>query len=200
MAVATQVTPGMHRSARPRRLLVRLINHDFLHRALGPEQAPNLYGELENVLATESHYWLQRGSFALEFGNLRLAETFLNQAKGLSPDDNFVQNEYAYLLFKKALENVSSVHAPELVSEAMVTLEKNIADKGAFDPHPYHILGSQGLAWSRRGLHKFEEKKVYLERLKKMIEAGVTRHPTNGDLKSLNEAVETEYLNLALRA
>lgn len=199
LVVATQATPQMSRNAKPKRLLIRILSHDFLHRALGRDQASLFYGELENLLSWDFHYWLQRGSFELEFGNLRLAELFLSQARGLAPDDLFVQNEYGYLLFRKALDNVSAVNSSELVEEATELLSVNIAKRGTTDPHPYHIYGSQGLAWSRRGIQKFEEKKVYLEGLLHVVEEGEQKHPNNQELKNLLENIRTEYLNLALK-
>jgi hypothetical protein len=105
LVAATKVTPSLQRSARPWRLLRSILNHEFLIRTIGREAARNLFGEMEPLLAFDSAYWLQRGSLEVEFGDLGLAENFLNQAYNLGPDDLFVQNEQAYLLFRKAIDN-----------------------------------------------------------------------------------------------
>jgi len=59
VVVAAQVTPDMPRHAKPKRLLIRLVNNGFLHQMLGCEQARNLYTELEPQLKNEAHFWLQ---------------------------------------------------------------------------------------------------------------------------------------------
>jgi len=199
IVVATQVTPEMPRGAKPKRLLVRLINNSFLHRMLGPEQARNLYGELESHLNNESHYWLQRGVLEVEAGNLRLAKNWLDQAKGISPDDNFVENEYALWEFRTALETPADLKSRELVDDACNALEHQIALNGKRYDSPYHILGSQCLAWVRRGLKQFEEQRDFLEYGTGRVKEGVQNHPTNDKLKSLLKEMEDEKLNLVLR-
>lgn len=149
---ATKVNPALRRSAKPWRFLRTIINHDFLARAIGVEVTRNLYGSIEQLLTWDSHYWLQRGSLEVEFGDLALAENFLNQAKGLAPDDPFVENERAYLLFRQALEGPTGIESPKLVEQATSQLEELINTRGSIDPYPYHVLGSQGLSWVRRGI------------------------------------------------
>src|SRR5207244_1920344 len=87
LAMASRVGPGMSRSARPWRLLRLLINHEFLSKAVGIEGARNLYRAFETTLSWEYHYWLQRGSLEVKFGDLRLAENFLSRARGLQPSE-----------------------------------------------------------------------------------------------------------------
>jgi hypothetical protein len=117
----------------------------------------------------------------------------------LAPTDLMVQNEFGYLLFKKALENVSAINARDLVEEATALLKENIAKRGTTDPHPYHVYGSQGLAWSKRGLLNVEDQKIFLTSLLKVLDDGVGKHPNNDELKTLRDNVKGEYLNLALR-
>ena len=49
---------------------------------------------LEDVLRTEYHYWLQRGTFEVQFGDLSLATNFLGQAHSLNPNDPLVATEH----------------------------------------------------------------------------------------------------------
>jgi hypothetical protein len=74
---ATQINPALRRSARPWRLLRQIIGHDFLIRVIGPDAGRELYGEIENLLRYDYHFWLQRGSLEVELGDLDLAENFL---------------------------------------------------------------------------------------------------------------------------
>jgi hypothetical protein len=199
IVVATQVTPEMPRTAKPKRNLVRLINNAFLHRMLGPEQARNLYAELEPHLKDESHYWLQRGVLEVEAGNLKLAKNWLDQAKGISPDDNFVETEYALWEFRTALANPTDLKSRELVEDACNALEHQIALNGKRYEHAYHVLGSQCLAWVRRGLQQFEEQRDFLEYGTRQVKEGCQNHPVNNKLKTLLKEMEDEKLNLVLR-
>jgi tetratricopeptide (TPR) repeat protein len=199
IVVATQVTPDMPRSAKPKRLLIRLINNSFLHRMLGPEQARNLYGELEAHLKNESHYWLQRGVLEVEAGNLRLAKNWLDQAKGISPDDDFIETEYALWEFRTALDNPADLKSHELVDDACGALEHQITLNGKRYEHAYHVLGSQCLAWVRRGLEQFEQQRDFLEYGIEKLKEGVKNHPTSNRLKTLLKEMEDEKLNLVLR-
>jgi hypothetical protein len=197
---ATQVNPGMPRSARPWRLLRQVINHDFLLRVIGDTAGRNLYGEIENLLRWDYHFWLQRGSLEVEVGDLDVAENFLNQARALSPTDFYVQTEYAYLLMRKAIENPTANFAPEFVREAADTLTALIDRVGERDPYPYHVLGSQGLSWARRGIPSSIEKEQFLREITAQLENGCRHHPRATELKGILEAVKQEHLNIAVPA
>src|SRR5439155_12029993 len=97
-------------NTRSGRMLIRILNHDFLHRTLGMPQARQFYDELEPVLKGEHHFWLQRGSLELEEGYIPLAQNFLDQAQALSADDPLVACTYSHLLFRKALANPGSLY------------------------------------------------------------------------------------------
>jgi hypothetical protein len=196
LVAATKVDPTLARSARPWRILRHVINHEFLNRALGLEPARNVFGSLEQLLTWDFHYWLQRGSLEVEFGDLRLAEQFLNQARGLAANEVRVENEWAYLLFRKAIENAHSLDAPLWVGEATEILFDLMNRVG--DAYPYHVLGSQGLAWARRGLSNSAERERYLKGLQIRIEEGCGKYPRAQDLKQLLGDVTREYLGIAV--
>ena len=195
---ATKVTPGMRSNERPRRLLRSIINHDFLIRGIGLEAARNLYGELEHMLHWDYHYWLQRGSLEVEKGDLYLAQNFLSQAKGLSPDDPYVLNEYAYLLFAKALANPKGEVSQKLVEDAIVLLEGLIDRNYRGTEYPYHVLGSQGLAWSRRAVLESREREKFLKYLVDVVTKGCQRFPRSRELQTLFKELKREYLGIAV--
>ena len=122
-------------------MLKTFINHDFLIQMCGSSFAQNLYGDLEELLQWDYHFWLQRGSLEVELGDIKLAEHYLATAKGLGEHDYLVQTEWAYLLFRKAIDELG-VDSPKMVDEATSILNDLIARVG--DAYPYHILGSQG--------------------------------------------------------
>ena len=180
-----------------RKLLTAITNHDFLYRSLSLDQSQLFYQNIEDLLADDSHYWLQRGSLEVEFGDTRRAENWLNQARGLAPGDIYIDNEWAYLLFKKALENPKSSSATEYVKEATATIEAIIQNPKA-GPYPYHVLGSQGLAWSKVGIPSDEEKRQYINSLRMVVDNGVNRYPKNNELRKLKEDLMRAYLMLAI--
>jgi SIR2-like domain len=194
---ATKVSPDLHRSARPWRILRPIINHEYLIRVLEVESTRNLYGSLEQILSWDFHYWLQRGSFEVEVGNLALAENFLNQSRGLAPDDPYVETEWAYLLFRKANANPQGHEAPDLVREATTLLQDLVERPGLLSPYPYHVLGSQGLAWARRGIATAAEKGRYLSNLIRQIQDG-NRKCRRNELEALLKDLNQEYLGLAV--
>jgi hypothetical protein len=198
LVAAAKVTPSLQRSARPWRILRSILNHEFLHRTIGKEAAQNLFGEMEKLLSFDSHYWLQRGSLEVEFGDLGLAENFLNQAISLAPDDPFVQNEQAYMLFRKATDNPSSPSAPALIDEGTRLLEDLLVQSDKSGPYPYHVLGSQGLSWARRGIKSSLERERYLRKITKRVEEGHKKYPREADLEQLLEDLKKEYMTIAV--
>jgi tetratricopeptide (TPR) repeat protein len=150
------------------------------------------------VLNRDYHYWLQRGSLEVENGDLSLAQNFLDQAKALSPEDPFVDTERAYLAFRQANADAATESARQLADEATQTLQSLIARYGDRDPYPYHVLGSQALAWSRRAMAKGQEKAMYLQKLVAVLSSGVDRHPRDEALANLLSDVQREHLSVAI--
>ena len=195
LLAATKVGQNLHRSARPWRMLKAFINHSFLVQTCGVAFAQNLYSDLEGLLAWDYHFWLQRGSLEVKYGDIQHAEHFLATARSLGEDDYLVQTEWAYLLFRKALEE-TSLDAPDMVEEATSIL--NYIITRANDPYAYHILGSQGLAWARRRISDPREKQDYLRNLLNVLEEGCKQNPRSTDLENLRNDVRYEYLSLAV--
>ena len=114
----------------------------------------------------------------------------------LGEDDYLVQTEWAYLLFKKALEEYS-LDSPALVEEATAILNSIITRTN--DPYGYHVLGSQGLAWSRRWFSDPSEKETYLRNLWNTLEDGCNKNPRDVGLENLRNDIRYEYLNIAVK-
>jgi hypothetical protein len=153
---------------------------------------------MEALLTFDWHYWLQRGSLEVEFGDLGLAENFLNQAVSLAPDDPFVQNEQAYMLFRKAIDNPGGPSAPSLVDEATKLLEDLLLQSDKSGPYPYHVLGSQGLSWARRGISSSMERERYLRKIIKRVEEGHKKYSREAELEQLLEDLKKEYMTIAV--
>lgn len=196
---AAKVRPGTRRSGARWRFLRNLLSHEFLLRVLDVEAARNIYGEIEDILSWDYHYWLQRGSLEVEAGDLALAENYLLQSRGLADEDPFVTTEWAYLLLKKATENPRALDSAARADEAIDLLEGLIAARGGIDSYPYHVLGSQGLSWSRRGIQSRTERERFLRKLLAIIESGHAKHPQNSELRILVSDIRREYLSLAVK-
>ena len=196
-AAATKVPPGGDRESRTYRLLVRCISHDFLGQVLAPADARRVYEDLENVLAHDYHYWLQRGSLEVERGDLRLGEHFLRQAMALGGHDHRVRTEYAYLLLAKACDE-GGPRATEWANEGLDLVRGVISTRGNSDYHCYHVFGSQGLSWSRRGPLSRAERSELLDEAVKSVSEGVGRYPFIGELRKLLADLQRERLLLTV--
>jgi len=200
-AMATKVHPSLSRRSREWQLLIRLLNHDFLIRLAGnPQTIRAAYAEVETILSWDYHFWLQRGSLEVEIGDLRLAQNFLEQARSMAGDDPLVQTEWAYMMLKRASQEPMNPSAREWVTASFDELESAIELHGRTDPYPYHVMGSQGLSWVRRGLMSDAEKVQTLERLRSALQEAREFHPTQRDIQQLSDDLERAYLLLAVPA
>jgi tetratricopeptide (TPR) repeat protein len=171
------------------------MNHELLINLTSDAETPRrAYASVESLLNWNYHYWLQRGSYEVEVGNIDLAENFLNQALSMAPDDYKVQTEWAYMSLKRASLSPASIDAPARADEAFKHLEDAIEYRGETDPYPYHILGSQGLGWVRHAIMSREDKRNTLSRLERIVGEGVKHHPLQKDLIQLQEDIKKEIL------
>lgn len=199
-AAAAKVNSLLDRRDRNWRFLARVISHEYLRQILGVMEARKVYSRLENVLSFDYHYWLQRGSLEVEMGDVRLAENFLSQARSLAPDDYRVETAFAYMQIRKAADSPRAPASADLVQTAIDSLENVILVRGDQDPIPFHVLGSQGLAWSRRARDQMtrEETRLFLGRLLETVKKGASKHPLERELKQLAGDLEKEILMTAV--
>lgn len=193
-AAARWVSGG---SDRLRRLLKSLLNHRYLLRVLDDlDAARGIYAEVETVLDRDHHYWLQRGSLELEEGNLGLADNFLGQASALNETDHLVQTAIAHLQFRQAAAKPGVDESVKKAATAEATLRDLILARGSADDYPYHILGSQGLHWSRRAGLPRDERTRYLKSLLDCVELGLEYHRGNPGLMQLQLDLKREWLQV----
>jgi hypothetical protein len=198
--MAVKADPQMNWHSRERRLLRRVINHDYLIRTVNQAGLiREIYSFVEDQLAWDYHFWLQRGSFEVEVGDLPMAENFLNSARSLTPKrDHLVETEYAYMILKKASKNPRALDARQKAEEALRDLEDVMRQRGDADSYPYHVYGSQGLSWARRAPIGPDERKHLMRRLLAALERGAERHPQNGDLGRLRDDLRRECMMAAV--
>lgn len=197
-AFANRIRPTLPRTARSWRRLIRFINHDYVLNLVQSQTAREIYGKLEGLLHWDYHYWLQRGSLEVEQGDLELATNFLNQARSMTSGSRPIETEYAYLVLKKAARDPTNLNAKDWFDEGWNILDGLIRDFGREDPYPYHILGSQGLAWSRTAYQPIVDKRLFLFRLVRIMNQATEHHPNDTGLKGLADAVKEDWLLTAV--
>lgn len=202
-AVATKVGPGHSTRSREHKLLVRLLNHDFMSREISvAADVQRIYDSVEEFLSWEYHYWLQRGSFEVEHGNIRVAENFLGQAKAMAEDDLYVRTEWAYMLLVKA-EQAAAADGGRGTShddadEGFEELRDVIRRHGQRTPYPYHVLGRQGLRWLERVSLTPVERSRRLGELLEIVREGCSHHLSSQELRTLERTLERAYLSSAI--
>lgn len=199
-AIANNARANQNRKSREQKLLLQLINHQILINLTSDQATPRLaYAEVEEILGWNFHYYLQRGSFEVEAGDIDLAKNFLDQARAMAPDDYLVQTEWAYMTLKRAAMNASSLNAIQSADEAFAELEDAIERRGKSDYYPYHVLGSQGLSWARRIVASTDEKFRLLSRILNIVSEGAKLHPRSKELDQLVKDIQRARLLLATK-
>ncbi len=193
-ALATKGGPVLDRHSKKGKFLIRIINHEFLLNTIGFMTARDLYTRLEVVLSGDYHFWLQRGSLEVEKGDIRRAENFLGAARSLGAGDFRVDTAYAYMLMRKAWEAPTDLHAEENLNAGIKELELVIEQSGEISEYPYHVLGSQGLAWAHRSAWNRETKRDFFSKLAETLELGLSHHPTSQSLFRLRDDLKKEIL------
>lgn len=197
IAAASKIGPGVRRGHKNYRRMRSLMKHDWLSEQIGVNGARSLYEELEPFMNWDYHYWLQRGSFELERGdNIEHAENFLNQAYALEPDDILVHTAYGYLKLRLAVSTPLAPESRGLRDDGFELLREAIASHNGEDPHPFHIYGSLGLEWLRRGDVTPEERADLLKELAAQVEAGRRNHPRDDPLRELNAELQKAQLGI----
>lgn len=197
VAAASKVTSATRQTHPHYRRIRSLINHDWILSKIAISDARQMYEELEAYLHWDHHYWLQRGSFELEHGDLQLAENFLNQSFGIEPNDVSVQTEIGYLKLRLATSESSTSESRRLLAEGFDLLAHAITARRGLDPHQYHIYGRQGLDWVRRGDVTADERSRLLNEILKRVEEGRAAHPRNDALRELYVSIQNERLGVS---
>ncbi len=198
-AMASKVGPMTAAQSRERRLLNKLMNHDFMKRMnMTENDVRSAYSDVEQLLDWDYHYFLQRGSFETEFGDLDRAKNDLDQARAMAPTDHKVKTEWAYMTLKRAAESAESPSASAQAEEAFAELHEAIASRGSVDSYPFHVTGSQGLRWARRAPLSAVDRENLLLKLQEIVADGLHQHPGRPELKKLLDDIRQEYLMTAV--
>ncbi|MDH5673699.1 MAG: SIR2 family protein [Myxococcales bacterium] len=196
LTFATAIRRSQKPNRRVGRVLKRLVNHETLFNHLDAECAERVYERVEDLLRTDHHLWLQRGSLHNQHGDFNLAETFLDQALSLEPDDGLVQTEHAHMCFKKACRNPQAPGAVQLATDTATELRRQYAARAMRDTYPVHILGVQGLRWARKAPMSLDQRRVFLRDLRADLDDACDRFPRKRDIQQIRDDVKRELLAL----
>lgn len=183
---AMRVDPNSGRKSRSRfgRLLIRLISHDNLKKLVGDVATIHeIYGAVESWLDRDYHFWLQRGSFEIDCGNLRAAENFLQQARALAGKEVLVDTAWAMLLLKRSLLMPSSPEAPIRAEEAFDLLIPIMQNQHNESPHTFAVYLNHGLRWLQEGQLGFEDQRKLRQNLYDFGRSGSYRFPNSDEVQ-----------------
>lgn len=194
--IASQVRPGLPKRSRTMKLLVMLLNHDNLIRLLADDahKIRRVYETVEGLLDMDPHYWLQRGRFEAESGELRSARLFVDQARSLNPDDLFVRTGWADAIMRYATAKPDSSSSAELFEEARDELHDAIALHGKISPYPFGVLAQRVLAWLDVAVLTASERNSLLVDVEHAVVEGLGLHPKNEHLPRLFEMIRRARL------
>jgi hypothetical protein len=195
--MASKVSPE-GKMTKERRLLVSLLNHQYVGQTIdSAEQAREAYADVESLLANEFHYWLQRGSYELERGDISLAQNFLGQARSLARGDYMVETEWAYLELERACRNPGALNAPEWIMDGFAILRDIIARYAERTPNTFVVLADKAVKWCEVGPLSWEERRRLLEAVQATLRDGSRYHAGNPVYSQAVAKVDHAYLELA---
>jgi hypothetical protein len=181
---ASHYEPGKASGTRLGRMLIRLISHKNLHDLVGDgDDVARIYGAAEEWLDGDFHFWLQRGSYEIDFGELPLADNFLRQARGLVSDDALVETAWAHLQLKRALLDVTAPKSAVRAQEGLGILSSIMQNPSSRSPHTFATFLIFGLQWLKKGPLRTEEKRKLREDILRFGEKGRLLHPRVDDVQ-----------------
>ncbi|EFF92865.1 conserved hypothetical protein [Streptomyces sp. e14] len=133
-----------------RRAMIKLLSHSLMNDLKLPVQSVRkIYDRVLPSLQDDRHYWLQRGQFELENGDLGVARNHLLSAKGCDggEQDTFVRTTSSAIDLKAAAK---APRKPDLERAAVNAVQELYAvtrERGGDAPHSYTILAREGSRW-----------------------------------------------------
>ncbi|MFF8511532.1 hypothetical protein ACF064_25970 [Streptomyces sp. NPDC015492] len=133
-----------------RRILIRLLNHSLMvSLRLQPTQVRNIYDTVHELLQDNFHYWLQRGEYELERGDLGIAENHLETAQGCEggATDHFVLTAWSAIRLRRSTESPADGSLRDRAFEAIGVLEDVTRRHGGASPHSFSVVARRGTEW-----------------------------------------------------
>lgn len=197
-AAAALLGPSFSSSHKFARVIQKCTHHEVVARYSTNSAATgsSFYSELEPVMASNYHFWLQRGCYELEMGHFELAETFLRQARELNSEDFRVETSLHHLQMKKAASSPNSQGASDAFNNAVDYLANQIRFNPRNNIYAAHILGSQAVAWVKSAALRPDAKNRLLNLVDSLIDIAIEKNPRNEQLNGVSETVRRHMKNL----
>ncbi|MER8016113.1 hypothetical protein [Streptomyces griseoluteus] len=133
-----------------RRIMVRLLNHSLMvSLSLSPVRVREIYETVHELLRDNFHYWLQRGEFELERGDLGIAENHLETAQGCEGGgtDHFVLTAWSAIRLRRSTVHPVDAQLRERALQAIEVLEEVTRRHGGASPHSFSVIARRGTEW-----------------------------------------------------
>jgi hypothetical protein len=160
-----------------RRQLTHLLSHSHMvDLKLKPGLVRPIYEKVQGLLANDFHFWLQRGAYEVERGDLELADSYLESARACEGGDlDFkVITEWGFMRLMKAIKYVDDRPAQAKAVKAVGELELIARREGTRSPHTFTILVRHGTEWlqNARILGDAERQRLAL-RIRDILQLGL---------------------------
>ncbi len=133
-----------------RRIMIRLLNHTMMRKlGLGPVHVRAIYDSVLDELGDDFHYWLQRGEYELERGDLGVAQNHLESARGCpgGADDFKVSTAWGAIRLSRSAQRPEDNELRTKALEAVDVLELVTVKHGGATPHTFAVLSKRGTEW-----------------------------------------------------
>lgn len=132
------------------RRLVSLLSHTLMRDSGLPKaRVRAIYASVQPYLAEDKHFWLQRGAYEVERGDLDLADSYLESARAClgGEDDYKITTEWGLMRLSKACAEPTSSTLQERAFLALVALRDVALVKGRSSPHTFVVMVREGTRW-----------------------------------------------------
>ncbi|GAA4920001.1 energy-coupling factor transporter ATP-binding protein EcfA2 [Nonomuraea thailandensis] len=135
-----------------RMVMVRLLNHDMMKKSKIPYgDVRSIYDSVHDLLHEDFHYWLQRGQFELECGELSIAANHLHSATGCEggATDHLVLTTSSSIRLRHATMYPKDGTSLAEAKKALDDLEGIARRKGSDSPHTFAVMVRDGFNWMK---------------------------------------------------
>ena len=133
-----------------RRRLISLLSHTLMRDSGLPKaRVRAIYGSVQQYLAEDKHFWLQRGAYEVECGDLDLADSYLESARACfgGQDDYKITTEWGLMRLSKASMDPANPSLQERAFLALSALRDVALIKGRNSPHTFVVMVREGIRW-----------------------------------------------------
>ncbi|MFI6788878.1 hypothetical protein ACIBG4_16275 [Nonomuraea sp. NPDC050383] len=133
-----------------RMVMIRLLNHDMMKKTKIPYgDVRSIYDSVHDLLHEDFHYWLQRGQFELERGDLSIAANHMHSAIGCDggATDHLVLTTRSSIRLRHATAYAKDAASFAEAKAALDDLEWIAKRKGSDSPHTFAVMVRDGCNW-----------------------------------------------------